>query len=104
MARRNKTFRATAYHIAIGQAVMELQEKRGLSLERLADRSRLGPTILREIQMAQRESNLTDLKGLADAFGMELSNFLRSVERHQAVAQRTGAGNRKRRINRNVRS
>jgi transcriptional regulator with XRE-family HTH domain len=95
MARRTKTFRATAYHIAIGLVVMELQEKRGLTLERLAERSRLEPQILREIQMAQRESQLTDLMSLAHAFEMQLSNFVRRVERHQAVAPSAGAATRR---------
>lgn len=65
---------------ALGQAVRDLRQERGLSQEALAQASELHPTYLSGIERGARNPTWRTLGRLCDALGVKLSDLSHRAE------------------------
>jgi transcriptional regulator with XRE-family HTH domain len=67
-------------HEALGRAVREARQKRGLTQEQLAEASGIGPTYISDIERGVRNPSYELLVTLAKALRTPLSEIVRRAE------------------------
>jgi transcriptional regulator with XRE-family HTH domain len=79
-------------HVAFGQAVRDIRGRRGVSQERLADLSHMHRTYLGGIERGERNPSYANIRRIADALGVKVSELVRHAEEVEAAArERSGA-------------
>ena len=71
----------SAAHVALGQAVRELRQKRGLTQEQVAQASGIAPTYISDIERGVRNPSYELLIELAGALRTPLSEIVKRAER-----------------------
>lgn len=64
----------------IGHRIRELRRVKGWSQEELADRANLHRTYISSVEQGKRNLAAVNLKGLANAFGMSISEMLKDID------------------------
>jgi transcriptional regulator with XRE-family HTH domain len=78
--------------MALGQAVRDIRGRRGVSQEQLADLSHMHRTYLGGIERGERNPSYTNIRRIADALGVTVSELIRHAEEVEAAADaRRGA-------------
>jgi transcriptional regulator with XRE-family HTH domain len=82
---------------ALGSRVRALREGMGLSLRDLAERSRVSPPMLSQVERGETSPTLAVAEKIAGGLELTLSQLLRLDERGHAVITRAGSGRARRR-------
>lgn len=64
----------------IGHRIRELRRVKGWSQEELADHANLHRTYISSVEQGKRNLAAVNLKGLANAFGMSISEMLKDID------------------------
>jgi transcriptional regulator with XRE-family HTH domain len=74
-------------HRALGDAIRELRQERGLSQEALADRAKMSGNYVGDTERGERNISMRALWQLADGLGVSAVDLLRSAEKHLRVGR-----------------
>jgi transcriptional regulator with XRE-family HTH domain len=77
---------------AFGRRVRELRQARGISQEKLADRSGLHRTYLGGIERGERNVSLLNLQKVARALEVSLSTLMAPSDKHRLVGHKGSRG------------
>lgn len=68
-------------HRALGDAIREMRQKRGMSQEALADRAKMSANYVGDAERGERNISIRALWQLADGLGLSASEILREAEK-----------------------
>ncbi|AXB42508.1 helix-turn-helix domain-containing protein [Amycolatopsis albispora] len=76
--------------VALGKRVQALRVERGLSLQALADRSSVSPSMLSSVERGEKASTVVVLDRIANGLGVRLSRLIEDPETQRMVLRRAG--------------
>ena len=68
-----------------GSAIRKLRMNRGISQEAFADLCNLHRTYISDIELGKRNVSLENIKHIADAIGIKMSDLFEEVESNESV-------------------
>lgn len=68
-----------------GSAIRKLRMNRGISQEAFADLCNLHRTYISDIELGKRNVSLENIKHIADALGIKMSDLFEEVESNESV-------------------
>ena len=90
MPPRRRTKPRSPLHQALGEAIAQLREEAGLTLEQLADKADMRFQLVSDLERGTTNPMLTTLARISAGLGIELSDLVERTERIQRAQGTNG--------------